>query len=96
MNYIKKLCMPAFIYFMMSAVAIFIDIYYGLINDAVQKGISLVIITYLLDTLCKKGYDSVSWFIVFLPFVTLFLIILTVIFIFGAKNLPDNNIKRLY
>ena len=88
--------MPALIYFMMSLVAIFVDIYYGLINDAVQKGISLVIITYLLDILCKKGFESVSWFIVFLPFLTLFLIILTVIFIFGAKNLPDNNIKTLY
>ena len=88
--------MPALIYFMMSLVAIFVDIYYGLINDAVQKSISLVIITYLLDILCKKGFESVSWVIVFLPFLTLFLIILTIIFIFGAKNLPDNNIKRLY
>lgn len=96
MNYIKNLCAPAFIYFLFSVTAIIIDIYFGLLDDAVQKSISVVIVTYLLEALCKRGYKSVSWFIVFIPFITLFLIIMTIIFIFSANSLQDNNIKSLY
>jgi hypothetical protein len=35
--------------------------------------------TYLLTWLCKKGYKSVSWFLVLLPFIMIALVV-----VFGA------------
>lgn len=85
MKYIKKLCAPALIYFIFTLMAIIMDIYYNFFDDLVQKVLGIFVITFLLNLLCKKGYESISWFIIFVPFITLFLIILTIIFIFGSK-----------
>jgi len=89
----KVLCSPALVYLIFSIVAILVDIYYRFTNDAITKTITVIFITYLLNLLCKRGLESVSWFIVFMPFLTLFFIILTIIFIFGMNTNNYNYIK---
>ena len=74
-------------------VSIVVDLYYRFTNDAITNTITVVFITYLLNLLCKRGYESVSWFIVLAPFMTLFFIILTIIFIFGMNT--NNNSKLI-
>ena len=41
--------------------------------------------TYALNFLCKKGYTTFSWFLVFFPFIAMFVLIGLVILL-GARN----------
>lgn len=36
--------------------------------------------TYILHLLCKKGYESISWFLVLLPFIGMFILIGVLLF----------------
>jgi hypothetical protein len=73
----SKLCTPARIYFAIAVIAAI----YGLFN-----GISLMmafwnllfafIWTFVLGWLCSKGYTSISWFLVLLPYILISLAML--------------------
>ena len=39
------------------------------------KALYVVIWTFLLQKLCKKGYKNISWFLVLLPLITMFVLI---------------------
>jgi hypothetical protein len=82
---INNLCGPAIIYLGFQLTTIIINIYNKLYEDAIIQFFSTVIITWLLNILCKKGFATVSWMIVFIPFILMTLIISTIIFMFGIK-----------
>ena len=42
--------------------------------------------TYLLQLLCRKGYSGVSWFLVLLPFIGMFILIGLLIFMLLRKQ----------
>ena len=79
-----NLCPPAIIYLIFSITQILIDTFKGLYNTAFIKFIVMVMITLLLNILCQSGLGTISWIIVFIPF-----ILMTVIgfLITGNKNL---------
>ena len=83
----SRMCSPAKLYFAILLVNILIMLFYrvklGLVFSKILFG---GIWTYFLIWLCKKGYQSVSWFLVLLPF---FLIALVVIF--GATTIGMNS-----
>jgi len=65
----NELCTPAMVYFVISAVAILFALFSGIALAAVaMKAFFVVFWTYLLNLLCKKGFKSVSWFLVLLPY----------------------------
>lgn len=37
--------------------------------------------TWVLNLLCKNGYESISWFLVLLPYVVMFILIAYILFI---------------
>ena len=37
--------------------------------------------TWILNLLCKNGYESISWFLVLLPYVVMFILIAYILFI---------------
>ena len=39
------------------------------------KALYVIIWTFLLQKLCKKGYKNISWFLVLLPLITMFVLI---------------------
>lgn len=48
------------------------------INNVVYIGFEIVYVliwTYLLNLLCKKGYSKISWLFVLLPFIAMFVLI---------------------
>lgn len=66
----SKLCTPAKVYFAIAVIAAL----FGLLNGAsliyeFWKIIFAFIWTYVLGWLCKKGYTSISWFLVLLPYI---------------------------
>jgi hypothetical protein len=95
-----KLCAPAQIYLIVSAVMLVLS-YFGLsaisqqltihqsntpmlqtLNFTYQKdsrtsyvvqGVFIILWTWVLSYLCNKGYTSLSWFLVLLPWVCMFL-----------------------
>ena len=66
----NKLCTPAKIYFAIAVIAAIIALFSGIrIMAVVIKLVFAFIWTFILEWLCKKGYKSISWFLVLLPYI---------------------------
>jgi len=79
------LCPPAIIYLIFSITQILIDLFKGLYNTVFIKVIVMIMITILLEILCKKGLNVVSWIIVFIPFILMTVIVSIILYIFGLN-----------
>ena len=88
-------CPPAFIYIIFSLTQIIIDTIKGQYNTAFFKFIVSILITFLLNALCKNGMSIISWLIVFIPFIFMTVIVTILLYIFGLDassgklNIPD-------
>jgi len=78
-----SLCAPALIYVAFSLTQIVIDTFKGLYNTAFFKVIVMIIITILLNALCKAGMGIISWIIVFIPFIFMSIIVAILLYVFG-------------
>ena len=68
----SKLCTPAKIYFGIAVIAIIIALFNGVsLLLAFSKLFFAFIWTFVLGWLCDKGYSSISWFLVLLPYVVI-------------------------
>lgn len=75
----RKLCTPAKIYFAIAVIAAIIGLFNGLpIMYAFWKLLFAFIWTYVLGWLCNKGYTSISWFLVLLPYIIMVLAMLNI------------------
>jgi hypothetical protein len=73
----NKLCTPAKIYFAIAVIAAIIELFSGMrIIAIVMKLVFAFIWTFILAWLCKKGYKSISWFLVLLPYIIIALAML--------------------
>lgn len=85
------ICPPALIYIVFSLTQIIIDIFQGMYNTAFMKLIVATMITILLDALCKRGLDVISWVIVFIPFIFMTVIVSVLLYIFGLNSDTGSN-----
>jgi len=70
----SKLCTPAKIYFGIAIFTSIFALFRGISFGAVlMKLVFAFFWTYILGWLCSKGYSSISWFLVMLPYVVLIL-----------------------
>lgn len=75
----KKLCTPAKIYFGIAVIASIFALFRGVTFGAVlMKLIFAFVWTYILGWLCKKGFSSISWFLVLLPYIVIVLAMLRI------------------
>ena len=94
-----NLCAPAIIYLIFSITQILIDTFKGLYNTAFIKVIVAVMVTLLLNILCERGLNVVSWIIVFIPFILMTVIVTMILYIFGLDaatgkiNVNNKSIK---
>jgi glucan phosphoethanolaminetransferase (alkaline phosphatase superfamily) len=97
----EKLCAPAIIYLIFSITQILIDSFKGLYNTALMKTVVMIMVTFLLQILCKGGLTIISWIIVFIPFILMTVIVSLLLYFFGlnattgrlnytCKNLVDS------
>jgi len=71
----KKLCTPAKIYFVFSLLSCIIMLFNRMpFLSVFIKLIFAFLWTVVLSWLCHKGYKSISWFLVLLPFIMMFLV----------------------
>jgi len=74
MKNFSKLCTPAKIYFAIAVIATLFDLYNGAsIMFAFWEIFFAFIWTFILGWLCDQGYNSISWFLVLLPYILMFL-----------------------
>lgn len=79
MKEFSKLCMPAKIYFAIAVIATIFGLFNGMsIVGAFWKLLFAFIWTFVLGWLCKQGYDSISWFLVLLPYIFIILSLLNI------------------
>jgi hypothetical protein len=90
-----NLCPPAIIYLIFSVTQILIDLFKGLYNTAFIKCIVTGMVTLLLNILCERGLNIVSWIIVFIPFILMTVIVSIILYVFGLDaatgNINKNN-----
>ncbi len=95
---IKKLCMPALIYFIYSFSQVILDSGIGRYNLAIMKLVVTVLFTLMLNILCERGLTFVSWVIIFIPFILMSMIVSILLVFFGLDPLTGskrkNNIKK--
>lgn len=90
---IKKLCTPAYVYLVISVIAIIIlmfqnggntDIYCVGNFECPVPNTAMVFLfnflyiafwTFVLDSICKAGHKSISWFLVVFPFILFFVLL---------------------
>ena len=66
----SKLCTPAKIYFAIAVIAAVVGLFNGLtVMMAFWNLVFAFIWTFVLGWLCDKGYTSISWFLVLLPYI---------------------------
>jgi hypothetical protein len=71
----KKFCGPAKLYLLFSVLSCIIMLLNGISILAVfSKLLFAFLWTLVLSWLCHKGYKSVSWFLVLLPFIMMVLV----------------------
>jgi hypothetical protein len=73
-NEFSKLCTPAKIYFAIAVIAVITALFNGVsLMMAFTKIFFAFIWAFVLGWLCDKGYSSISWFLVLLPYVVIVL-----------------------
>lgn len=101
-NKIRKLCTPAYVYLVISVVAMVAMIIQngGKTNEFcvgvhsceienkgaifIAQGLYTAFWVFVLDSICKAGHKQVSWFLVLLPYILLFIIL--AMFLLGNKK----------
>jgi predicted PurR-regulated permease PerM len=85
MDSFTDLCTPAQVYVILTALSLIAMIFAKQYGPAVVKLIFAFIFTFVLNWLCSKGYSSLSWFIVLVPFILMGLAF--IILLFGLKQI---------
>ena len=86
-------CTPALVYAAFSLSGIAVDSFAGSYGDATSKAIVAVVLTLLLDVLCKRGYSTVAWVIVLIPFMLMTLVIVMLTLVVGVNPGGSDDFK---
>jgi hypothetical protein len=87
---LQSFCSPTILNIVFSLTHIIIDIFKGLYNTAFIKFIMMIGYSFLLNLLCKRGLTVISWFIVFVPFITMTIIsTLSLYILYETKTSKD-------
>lgn len=79
----ENLCSPAVLYLGFALTQIVIDLFRKMYNTAIVKSAVAIVFTTVLNMLCSRGLTMISWFIVFIPFVTMTLVTGILLYVFG-------------
>ena len=90
---LNKLCSPALLYLGFSLTHILIDTFKGMYNSAFFKSIVAIIFTLLLNIMCERGLNIISWIIVFVPFILMTYITSVLLYVFGLD--PNGGINKV-
>jgi len=93
---LNNLCTPAYVYLMISAVALVVMAFQNMGSESIYclgsyscdvssttfifvvKIVYVLFWTWLLNIICKSGFTGISWFLVLIPFIMLFIMIASI------------------
>ena len=81
--FVENLCSPAILYLGFALTQIVIDLFRKMYNTAIVKSAVAIVFTTVLNMLCARGLGVISWFIVFIPFVTMTFVTGILLYVFG-------------
>lgn len=87
-----KLCSPAIIYFIFMCVHVLIALYNERNKEAFLQLLVGFLITLLLQLLCMRKLNIISWIIVFVPFIFYTYLMVLLYSVFGIA--PDENMQK--
>jgi hypothetical protein len=68
-----QLCLPAMVYLVLAVISLSIMLFARIGMSALLMKILFVgFYTWFLNLLCKKGYETISWILVVLPYLVMF------------------------
>lgn len=71
-----KICTPVYVYLFISIVSFLMMIGMNMSGSSILVFVLKVLIwSFILNLICKSGYVNVSWFLVLLPFILMFIFI---------------------
>ena len=82
----EQICPPALIYVIYMTIQVVLDIFQGFYNRSIVKIILLFLIGAGLNMLCKNGYFVLVWVLVFVPFVFMSLVVVTILYLLKKKE----------
>ena len=91
-----NLCGPSILYLGFSITQIIIDLFKNMYNTAILKFMIMIFFTLILNVLCSKGLTTISWFIVFIPFILMTIITSILLFVFGLSPSSGNFDYNIY
>lgn len=86
------LCTPALIYLVFMLIHVIIEMFNGNNKASLMQLIVGLLVTLLLQLLCMKGMNIISWIIVFLPFIFYTYMMIILYNVFGIN--PKENEKK--
>jgi hypothetical protein len=82
-----RICNPAKLYLVVSAILLVFAVFKNVSAwTFLIKAAFILLWTFLLNWLCSKGFGTLAWIIVLLPFLFLFLTLFTVMDLMGFKD----------
>lgn len=91
-DFLKKMCLPAKIYLAILVISIVLAVFQGIgLSIILFKTVFGFIWMWILNWICSKGYTNLSWVLLLLPYVIMFLIVATtveVVNILKADKIP--------
>lgn len=108
---LRKLCTPAYIYLVISMIAIVVALFQNFGNSStycmgsyscqvsslflvfIVKFVYVIFWTWILNLICSAGAPYLSWFLLLLPFVLMFILIAT--FMLSANSIPTVDIPGM-
>ena len=83
--FLTSLCVPALIYFVFQLTHIIVSIFRNEPKEALLQIILGLIMVMLLQLLCMKGMNIISWIIVFIPFMFYTYTTMIIYYVFGLN-----------
>jgi hypothetical protein len=72
-----KLCTPVYVYLIISVISFLMMIGMNLSGATIMMFVLKVLFwSFVLNIICDSGYTNVSWFLVLLPFILMFIFII--------------------
>lgn len=92
---LTQLCTPSLIYLILSIVSVISMIISGNIGWLlIVKVLFMAFWTWILNLICKAGYEVVSWILVIVPIIIMLIIVsMTVGIVAGAQLAKENKQK---
>jgi F0F1-type ATP synthase assembly protein I len=95
---LSKLCTPAMLYLVFAAISVVVGVFqkFQLLSLLVNV-IFVAAWTWFLNFLCSKGYTSISWFLVLLPFLLMlgaFAMTMEIVKSVGKTSMPSGQQKQ--